>query len=129
MRLRMLRLAGIRLALAAMLLQALLPSGWMPNTTESPGAPFVICTINGPLTFTKAVHAPSGPPSPARNDAHHMDACPFSAAPHFATFAAGAVHAVSGIEIPALKQRFASQRIADHQVQAPHAPRAPPIFV
>lgn len=123
----MLRLAGLRLALAAMVLQALLPSGWMPNTTTTPGAPFVICTINGPLSLGKDFQAPSKQPSPA--DAHHMDACPFSAAPHFATLAPATVHGFSGVAFLTLKQRFEPQRIAFAQQRAPQSPRAPPAFV
>jgi len=125
----MLRLAGLRLALAAMLLQALLPSGWMPNTTGTPGAPFVICTIDGPVRLATGIHAPLRHQSPVQNDTHNTDQCPFAAAPHFATLAPGAVHVFSGVEFLTLKQQLEPQRVAVARGRAPQSPRAPPIFV
>ena len=43
---------AVSLALAAMLLRALLPDGWMPASAGS-GTPFVICSVDGVHTGGK----------------------------------------------------------------------------
>ena len=43
---------AVSLALAAMLLRALLPDGWMPAAAAS-GTPFVICSVDGVHTGGK----------------------------------------------------------------------------
>ncbi|HTW33555.1 MAG TPA: DUF2946 family protein [Rhizomicrobium sp.] len=121
-----LRHVGFRLALAAMLLRALVPDGWMPNTTGTPGVPFAICTINGPVTLSGA-QDPAGKHAP--NDARHMDVCPFAAAPHAAVF--------SRVVAPTLPSQslFAVLSVPEPiptepaRPYAPQSPRAPPLFV
>jgi hypothetical protein len=63
------RFAALHLALAAMVLRALLPAGWMPGSTA--GAPLVVCSVHG------AEHNPSRPREPS--DREHT-LCPFAAA-------------------------------------------------
>jgi hypothetical protein len=116
---RMLRLAGLHIALVAMVLRALLPAGWMP-APES-GTPLVICTIDG------AIHGhakPGGPADPSDRD-HQL--CPFAAAVHLAI----AVHAIA---LPTPRQFgrtvAPTQNFARGETRfAPYSSRAPPSFV
>src|ERR1700761_12940 len=68
------RQLAVSLALAAMLLRALLPDGWMPNTGSAAAAsPFLICSIDG-------AHQRDGK-TPADQERHHGP-CAFAAAGH-----------------------------------------------
>jgi hypothetical protein len=67
------------LALSAMILRALLPAGWMPNTDGVPGTPLVICSVDG-VHHVAPAHEPSH-----RSHQDHLIACPFAAAAHFAS--------------------------------------------
>ena len=120
---RNLRLAGVHIALAAMLLRALLPAGWMPNPIASAAAPFVICTIDGPAQIQLG---PDGHPlkHDQNNDRGH-DSCPFAAAPHVAPPALAALLAPpsSAISAAPTAQLASVQTLARH---TPQAPRAPP---
>jgi hypothetical protein len=120
---RTLKLAGVQIALVAMLLRALLPVGWMPDTAASAGAPFVICTVNGPL---QAAHLPdTGKHQPGHDDGRQNDMCPFAASIHFATPAAAAVVAPS-TQVAALAPLslpvHAVRSAARHALQSPRAP-------
>jgi Protein of unknown function (DUF2946) len=114
------RRVAVHLALIALMLRALLPAGWMPNPGGANGAPFVICTMDGPL---KALDAKG---KPIRHDPRDRDACPFAAAAHLAppaelaslalpAFAAGAAAAPSQ-PVPATARAHYD----------PQSPRAPP---
>lgn len=115
------RLAAIHLAIAAMLLRALLPAGWMPDATGTTA--FAICTMDE--TGHHAEQQSPGKPDPA--DAQHgHDECPFAAAHHVAA------PAVAGrLAAPSLAGRAAdfshpvidTGRVAEY---GPHSPRAPP---
>jgi hypothetical protein len=74
--------AGLWLALAAMVLRLAMPVGWMPAPSMASGTLIVMCTMDGPV---KMIMPEDGAPKPdpAKNAPH--DACPFGAAPHFAT--------------------------------------------
>jgi hypothetical protein len=117
------RLAGLHLALAAMLLRALLPVGWMPDLGGS--APIIICSMDG----SGQHHEQSVPGKPSPNDGKHShEECPFAAAPHVAA--------------PVLLGHLAAPSLAGHAVNVPdipavfvsvaeydsHSPRAPPRF-
>jgi hypothetical protein len=67
------RHAAIHLALAAMILRAFLPAGWMPNT-QAGGAALVICTMDGPVFSTDKKDGT------AKNDPRAHESCPFAAA-------------------------------------------------
>jgi hypothetical protein len=117
MRLPFARSAAISLALCAMVLRALLPDGWMPNTVAG-GAPFIMCSIDG------AHHDGKSPPS--REQSHAP--CAFAAAAPLAP-----PHAV----VPGAPARLQASTIAPlfgdalPAVTAPHRPgaaRAPPAF-
>ena len=80
--LKVLRLAAVHIALAAMVLRAFLPAGWMPNTAGSSNAPIVICTMNGPM---QAGATPGNTHHmPVHDDGHQNDVCPFAASVHVA---------------------------------------------
>jgi hypothetical protein len=124
-----LRLAGLQLALAAMVLRALLPAGWMPDTAGTTGVAIAICSADGPVSLTVERADPSGKHDPAGGDAHHVDVCPFASAPHAATFAPAVAELLPGIAIfaaPALRQ---PRVVTGAQDYTPQSPRAPPAFV
>ena len=119
------RHAAVHLALVAMMLRALLPAGWMPNPTGTGESAFVICTMDGPVQSVSKDH---GPGKPTPDDGRQHEACPFAAAPHFAT--PGTVEilrlpTVSG----SISQHQAIPRLnAEEAAYALQAPRAPPTF-
>ncbi len=122
---RTLKLAGMQIALAAMLLRALLPAGWMPNPDGGTAAPFVVCTINGPVHIA----ADSHPGKPARDDGRQNDICPFAASVHLATppSAATLVPSVSVAEL--VPEFIAPAAVAIGARHTPQSPRAPPSLV
>lgn len=72
------RSLAVTLALAAMLVRALLPMGWMPAPAPDGGAVLVVCTMDG------LHHLPAGHP-PAKGAADDRGyVCPFAAAAHLA---------------------------------------------
>jgi hypothetical protein len=120
-----LRLTALHLALAAMMLRALMPVGWMPNPAGAAGALFVICTADGPLLQTgqhdHGKHAPD-------DGQHSHEECPFAAAPHVA-----APVTVAQIALPSFFGRFSNPPLASVSVvftavYQPQSPRAPPLF-
>lgn len=121
-----LRHAGLRLALAAMLLRALVPDGWMPNTTGSQGAPFAICTVNGPVVLGAAPDL-SGRHAPT--DTRHMDVCPFAAAPHSAVFAPLVAPSLPSQIAYAIPFLSVGPAVAAARPHGPQTPRGPPIVV
>jgi Protein of unknown function (DUF2946) len=121
------RLAAVHLALAAMVLSALLPAGWMPNLSSQSGSALIICSMDGGAGPSDdhgglpSKHQPDG-----RGD---HDGCPFAAAPHLAT--AGILPAVHQ---PQLAQNLVPAVGESHPVPAlsgyaPQRPRAPPHFI
>jgi hypothetical protein len=126
MRGRFARLAVIHLALAALMLRALLPAGWMPSASASAGSFITICTMDG---FAKIALGADGQPlkhTPAPDDGRSHDVCPFAAAPHFATapppLAISTPYTVAAFA-QAPRAFFAARAIAHY---APQSPRAPP---
>jgi hypothetical protein len=122
---RILKLAGVQIALVAMLLRAILPVDWMPGAADNAAASFVICTVNGP------VHAAHGPDGQKHNqdDGRQNDVCPFAASVHLATPAAVAsiapstqVASFTPVPSPAPAVRAAMR-------YAFPSPRAPPSLV
>lgn len=110
-------LRGLKhLALIAMIARALLPAGWMPSASAA--APFVICTMSGPLQ-----HAPDNGHAPA---ADHHGVCPFAGAPHLA-----ATPDLPQLTLPAAHDAAArTERVYTAVVPARFAPgsaRAPPL--
>lgn len=125
MRFSKFRTAAVSLALAAMMLRALLPAGWMPGAIAS-GTPLVLCTMG---SMAHAAPAKNGGPlerKPTHDDGRHHEVCPFSAAPHLAPPAAAAAilpsYAVTGGAA-----RLAQSPLRQVSRYVPQAPRAPPV--
>ncbi|HWA92714.1 MAG TPA: hypothetical protein VG889_21960 [Rhizomicrobium sp.] len=103
-------------ALVAMLLRALIPAGWMPQSAAA-GSPFVICTADG------AVH----PAKPHDADRGKSPPCAFAAAGHLAPPAPSPAFATA-IGVSSITHEAAREAPA---VAAPYrsaAPRGPPTF-
>ena len=117
------RLAAIHLAIAAMLLRALLPVGWMPDPAG--GTAFTICTMNA--TGHHAEQDPAGKPAPD-DGRHSHEECPCAAVPHVTAPVLAALlpaPSTSGHRIDFPEFAVAFGPIAEYE---PHAPRAPPSF-
>ena len=118
------RLAGLHLALVAMLVRALLPAGWMPDTTGQGPTALVICTMNGPVLS----NVPASEHKPVHDDGRQNDVCPFAASIHLATPAAAVAFAPSSSVAQISSLSFAVQCAFEPARHAPQSPRAPPSF-
>ena len=67
------RRAAIHLALAALILRAFLPAGWMPNPGGLGQTAFIICTMDGPVV------SPSDKAPIGKDDPRAHETCPFAA--------------------------------------------------
>jgi hypothetical protein len=117
---RGLRHTLVHIALAALILRAFLPTGWMPNPQGPTEGAFVICTMDGPVQTT------DGKVLPGKDDPRAHEACPFAAAPHLAT-----PLVMTAMPLPMLAAVIAHR--ASHDTDrdalspyAPQSPRAPP---
>jgi Protein of unknown function (DUF2946) len=121
-----LHFAGVYLALAAMVLRALLPAGWMPNPAGAGQSPFIICTAQGPVwPGLGPGHGKSTP-----DDGHHNhEECPFAAAPHIAAPAGLAQLIPPSIEAKISRPALSATTLAYVAAYQPQSPRAPPLFV
>lgn len=116
---------AVHLALAAIVLRALLPAGWMPGQTASGDPGFVICTMQGVETASGAVGETQNP--------HHKSGqansvCPFAATAHSASgpFMASLPAPVS---FATAEANYAWLTILTaHYQYTPQSPRAPPHF-
>jgi len=136
------RRAAVCLALAAMMLRALMPAGWMPNPAGASESLFVICDMDqmdmskmdmshmsaadmADMDMSGMDHGPSG----KHSGDGHQPTCPFAAAPHVAT--------PSNVAAPQLASQLAkfSPLLAAEQAAIkaatykPQSPRGPPISV
>lgn len=113
------------IALAAMMLRALLPDGWMPASSASAGTLLTICTMNGPV---RVALGEDGQPQkqPAKHDGRSHETCPFAAAQHFA-----APVGLPSVTAPSLVALFLHENAADavlkvSDLYTPQSPRGPP---
>lgn len=123
---RSIRLAGTHIVLAAMILRALLPAGWMPNTSHTGGATLVICTLDGPV---RMAIGPGGEPhkqAPAHDGDHRHDVCPFAAAAHFAAPVAVATLASPSEAATKIGRFVPAYAAATGPHYSQQSPRAPP---
>ena len=124
---RNLRLLAVHLALAAMILRALLPAGWMPNLSGQPGSALIVCSMDGGAGLSTD-HG--GLPSKHQPDGRgEHDGCPFAAAPHLATAGISpAIHQPQLVQtlVPGFGQGHAAPALSGY---APQSPRAPPFFI
>jgi hypothetical protein len=112
--------ALVHLALVATILHSWLPPGWMPGPATGGAISFVICSPGG-------LHHSGGSDGHRDNGGHRHDACPFAAAAHLATPAAGAALDAPSAAILG-KSGIAVARIAPRAAHyLPQAPRAPPV--
>jgi hypothetical protein len=121
------RLAGVHIALAAMLLRALLPAGWMPNPAAA--ASFMICTTDGPAQVAVGSDGQPLKHQPDQNNDRSHEACPFAAAPHLAAPAM-----LSALPLPSAATAAASNVVHSRLTEGlagytPQSPRGPPAFV
>jgi hypothetical protein len=105
------------LLLAALLLRALVPLGWMPGTAQLGQAAWIICTADGQIQHG----------APGKDDSsQHQQPCAFAAAHVMASPQAAAVIApllrIAAIETGAVPVPL---RIA--AAFTPQSPRAPPL--
>ena len=106
------------LLLAALLLRALVPLGWMPGLAQLGEASWIICTADGQIQHGV----------PGKDDAagHHQQPCAFAAA-H--VMAPPQVHAFAEpqLQVSAPDTRVATSSVSLASAFTPQAPRAPPI--
>jgi len=118
------RIVAVHLALAAMLLRALLPAGWMPNQAGAGESFFVACTMDG--TVQQADQHQHGKNAPDDSQ-HGHDECPFAAAAHVAAPAT-----VAELALPSYFGGFSNSpgpaaAAVQFAAYEPQSPRAPPL--
>ncbi len=106
------------LLLAALLLQALVPLGWMPGAPALGQAAFIICTADGGITH--------GNPGKDQDRQPHQP-CAFAAAHVMASPQAQAL-AAPALRAVVLESRAAPAAVLAPAAFTPQSPRAPPIF-
>lgn len=111
------RSVAVALALAAMLLRALLPDGWMPS---SHAAPFTICSV-------VSVHHDSGKPSQPEQEHRHAP-CAFAAAAPLAPPAITTLTFGISARPVAISSGFTDDRATTSPPQRANTARAPPAF-
>ncbi len=104
------------LLLAAMLLHAMIPLGWMPGQAQLGEAAFVICTADGQIT-----HGKPGQP----DQAHQL--CAFAGAAQAADLAGAPRIALPSVQSVSQTATLSSARIIAARF-TPYPPRAPPRF-
>jgi uncharacterized protein involved in copper resistance len=136
-----LRRAAVVLALAAMMLRALMPAGWMPNPAGASESLFIICDMDQDMPGMDMSHMSAADMAQmdmpgmdhGSSGKHSMDghqqACPFGAAPHVATSSN-----LVALLLPSRVADFAAHRAqarvaADTASYTPQSPRAPPVTV
>ncbi len=120
------RSIAVHLALAAMLLRALLPAGWMPNANPAHGSFLTICAMDS--AAHQVDQHQSGQHTPDDGQ-HSHDECPFAAAPHVAPAAV-----LAQLAMPSTFGRFSNPpgvAVSDARfsLYQPQSPRAPPLMV
>lgn len=107
------------LALSAMVLRALLPAGWMPNTEGVPGTALIICSIDG------VRHVPHHPGKP---DVDHGMACPFAGMAHLARAQVSAA-VLQPTRVVEIATRSELQLFVSNHLALEHWARGPPASV
>jgi hypothetical protein len=125
---RNIRHVGVQLALVAMLLRALLPAGWMPNSAGQTSAPFVICTMDGSGFVALGEDGKPLKQQPDQNGDRSHEGCPFAAAPHLAPPAVQVAFGSSSLVYLGVARIAQAQSSRPVEGYAPQSPRAPPSF-
>lgn len=114
---RAFRPAALLIAMTAMLLGAMLPSGWMPSASGQ----MVMCGLSHDLPQPDHSQKPG-------DDGHGHDACPFAAAQHLAPPLAAPALGLPGRSHLALARPQPPLSAPSAPLYAPQSPRAPPAF-
>lgn len=109
------RSLAVSFALAAMVLRAVLPDGWMPAAGASP---FVICSVDGTHKDGKA---------PAQTPSRHAP-CAFASSAPLSPPATAATVPVTNGAAQHLAATFADDAVVRVPPYRPNAARAPPAF-
>ena len=133
------RTAFVHLALAAMLVRALVPVGWMPGITPAHTAALVVCPMQTSggmimdhrMTMDHGMAMESGDRAPLKipgKDRHqHQVPCPFAMSSHWVPPTNGAVIGPSELMVDRGKHRAIRLTLAARP-RLPQNPRAPPIL-
>ena len=113
----------LHLALAAMILRAFLPAGWMPNLQEGGQTALVICTMDG------AVEAMSGKALAGKDDPRAHESCPFAAAAQPVAINDFVALAAPELSSSAAPRHLAAGPQARHTPYLQPASRAPPSLI
>lgn len=113
------------IALAAMMLRALLPDGWMPASSASAGTLLTICTMNGPVRIALGDDGQPQKP-PAKHDSRSHETCPFAAAQHFAGPISLASVAAPSAAAPVLYGEAGTAITGARDLYSPQSLRGPP---
>ena len=105
------------LLLAALLLRAMVPLGWMPGTAQLGQASWIICTADGQIQHG----------TPGKDDAgQHQQPCAFAAAQVLVS-PAGHALPVPLLQVAAIDSASVSTAPAMAAHFTPQSPRGPPI--
>jgi hypothetical protein len=107
------------LLLAALLLRALVPLGWMPGSAQLGQAAWIICTADGVIQH--------GVPGKDDGQSHYQPPCAFGAAHVMATPLAH-VFAAPLLQTATTENTSAPAILRVAAAFTPQAPRAPPAF-
>jgi hypothetical protein len=125
--LRRLRAVAVYLALAALVLRALVPVGWMPDASASTQTTLIPCPMMDGMRGMATPQQKQEPQHPGKHQLpvqHEGSICPFATAAH-------PIRAIEPQQIEIIPPRFGFFA-AVSSVLAPkwdHAPRAPPVAV
>ena len=117
------RHAAIHLALAAMILRAFLPAGWMPNLQGDGQSALVICTMDG------AVMESANKALPSKNDPRAHESCPFAAAAQLAPSNDFVALAAPELSASAAPRTLSGGLSAQNAPYIKPASRAPPSLI
>jgi Protein of unknown function (DUF2946) len=126
--LQTLRTAFIHIALAAMVVRALIPVGWMPGTGPSHHAMLVVCSVDASGHMVMSAHPAPRNGDPAQDRHRQHEPCPYT----MANFVV--VPAVAGMMLPRLVVSAAIELerprlLLVSAIRTPQNPRAPPRIV
>jgi hypothetical protein len=113
------KLAFRHILLAALLLRAFVPLGWMPGTAQLGEAAFIICAADGTLQ-----HGTPGKDS----GAPHSQPCAFGAALQSFDLPEAAAIAPPSTTALVIASVIAPTAPAPDAARTPQSPRAPPFF-
>jgi hypothetical protein len=108
------------LLLAALLLRALVPLGWMPGSVQLGQAAWIICSADGQIQHGL----------PGKDDAagQHQQPCAFAAA-HLLAPPPAAILAAPQLQAATLVAVTAPAALHRRAAFTPQSPRAPPVFL